>query len=74
MGAAQINVVLKGSGLLVGSDELVAGRFRHPDPAWLADNYFHDPDDDTWVARVEELLDQRSTLGLLPYGRSRPAG
>lgn len=73
VGAAQINVVLKGSGLLVGSDELLAGRFRHPDPAWLADNYFHDPDDDTWVARVEELLDQRSTLGLLPY-REVPAG
>lgn len=73
VGAAQINVVLEGSGLLAGSEELVAGRFRRPDPTWLDDNYFHDPDDDTWVARVEELLEQRSTLGLLPY-REVPAG
>jgi hypothetical protein len=72
VGAAQINVVLKGSGLLAGSDELVAGRFRRADEAWLQDNYFHDPDQDTWVPRVEELLEQRETLGLLPY-REAPA-
>ncbi len=72
VGAAQINVVLKGSGLLAGSEELVAGRFRRPDEAWLQDNYFHDPDQDTWVARVEELLEQRTSLGLLPY-REAPA-
>lgn len=72
VGAAQINLVLKGSGLLGSSDELVAGHFRHPDPTWLEDNYFHDPDDDTWVARVEELLNQRATIGLLPY-REVPA-
>lgn len=72
VGAAQINMVLRGSGLLAGSEELVAARFRHPDPEWLTDNYFHDPDDDTWVARVEELLRRRSADGLPPY-REVPA-
>lgn len=67
VGAAQINLVLRGSGLLAGSDALVAGHFRRPDPSWLEDNYFHDPSHDTWAARVEELLVQRETLGLLPY-------
>lgn len=73
VGAAQINLVLRGSGLLAGSETLVAGHFRRPDPGWLEDNYFHDPAEDTWVARVEELLAQRAAGGLPPY-REVPAG
>lgn len=67
VGAAQINEVLRGSGLLGPSTDLVAGRFRRPDPAWLADNYFHDPAEDTWVGRVRELVEQRRRAGLPPY-------
>ena len=73
VGAEQINLVLEGSGLLGPSDDLVAGHFHHVDPAWAADNYLHDPADDTWVGRVEELLEQRATIGLLPY-RTVPVG
>lgn len=73
VGAAQINLVLEDSGLLAPSGELVAGRFAKPDPDWLADNYFHDPRDDTWVERVEELVAQRESIGLLPY-REPPGG
>ena len=36
-----LNTVFVGSGLLGGRNEVVAGRFRHPHPAWLRDNYFH---------------------------------
>lgn len=50
---AMINLVFEGSGLLGTLDDLVALRFRRPDPAWLRDNYFHETNDDDWVARVE---------------------
>lgn len=69
--ARTINLVLQDSGLLATSDELVAGRFRQPDPAWCADHYFHDPDDPAWrdrdwVTLIEELVQRRSAEGLPP--------
>lgn len=73
VGAAQINAVLEGSGLLGSADDLLAGRFRHPDARWLEDNYFHGPDEDTWTLRVQELLERRRAVGLPPY-RELPAG
>ncbi|WP_229053672.1 DUF6716 putative glycosyltransferase [Aeromicrobium sp. Leaf350] len=65
--ARQINLVFEDSGLLHDSSELVAGRFHHPDPAWQADNYFHDPADDTWLTELAALLEQREREGLAPY-------
>jgi len=51
--AATINVVFEGSGLLGTLDDLVALRFRDPDAAWMADNYFQAEDD--WVDVAERL-------------------
>jgi hypothetical protein len=59
-----INTVFEGSGVLAPSEELVAGRFRHPEPGWLDDNYFHPRSDDDWAATVEELIAVRDSAGL----------
>ncbi|MBN8204650.1 hypothetical protein JF550_01615 [Microbacterium esteraromaticum] len=56
---AMLNHVFTGSGLLGGADDVVARRFRHPDPAWAATNYFHDPRDSGWWAQVRMLVAQR---------------
>ena len=45
-----LNTVFVGSGLFGDADDVVARRFRHPDPAWLDENYFHDPAASTWWA------------------------
>lgn len=65
-----INSVFVGSGLLAGSRELVTGRFRHPDPAWLDDNYLHDPADADWAAQAAELVAARDA-GMLPLRPQR---
>ncbi|MFB4352690.1 hypothetical protein RAC69_06030 [Microbacterium sp. LS_15] len=66
-----LNTVFVGSGLLGGRGEVIAGRFRHPLPAWLRDNYFHHPAESTWWSRVEELVARRRA-GRLP-ARTVPA-
>lgn len=71
VGASQINLVLEGSGLLGDADDLVAARFRHPDPGWLDRNYFHDPAENTWLGAVEELLAIRRATGLPPRAELR---
>lgn len=75
-----INTVFIGSGLLAGADDVVARRLRHPDPTWLADNYFHDPEDDTWVEMARDLVGRRRRGDLEPRpervgfgGRAREA-
>ena len=60
-----INETLADADLLAGEDDVVARRFRHPDPEWLDENYFHAPEADDWTAHVEALLAQRSA-GRLP--------
>ncbi|HEY9309340.1 MAG TPA: DUF6716 putative glycosyltransferase, partial [Microbacterium sp.] len=60
-----INETLADADLLAGEDDVVARRFRHPDPEWLDENYFHSPDADDWTDHVEALLAQRSA-GRLP--------
>ena len=65
--ARQINLVFEDSGLLHASDELVEARFHHPYAAWRADNYFHSPDDDTWLTELATLLETRDREGLPPY-------
>jgi hypothetical protein len=51
-----INTVFEGSGLFGNCGDLVEGRFRHPNAAWLDDNYFHAAENNDWVAGVDELL------------------
>ncbi|MBW9120674.1 hypothetical protein JNB63_11255 [Microbacterium trichothecenolyticum] len=60
-----INETLADADLLGSEDDVVARRFRHPDPEWLDENYFHAPDTDDWTIHVEALLAQRSA-GRLP--------
>lgn len=67
VGPEQINLVFEGSGLLGTTQDLVEARFRRPDEAWLADNYFHDRSENTWIARIESLLAVRRTRGLPAY-------
>ena len=67
VGVSQINLALEGSGLLGSTADLMAGRFGSPRPQWCADNYFHDPAEDTWLPRVTTLVRQRRAGGLSPY-------
>lgn len=60
-----LNTVFSGSGLLAGADAVIARELRHPDPAWLTDNYFHDAADDTWLDLLSELVARRAA-GALP--------
>jgi hypothetical protein len=60
-----INQVFLDSGLLAGEEDVVARWFRHPERAWLAENYFHDEALDDWTQRIVELVDQRRA-GRLP--------
>jgi hypothetical protein len=52
-----INPVFTGSGMFGGRDDVVERRFRHPEPAWLDDNYFHAEDD--WVTTLDALVAAR---------------
>ncbi len=61
-----INPVFVGSGLLAGEAAVVSRDFRHPDAAWLADNYFHDPSLDAWFERLQSLVTQRRSGRLAP--------
>lgn len=61
-----LNTVFVGSGLLGGRSEVVAGRFRHPHPDWLRDNYFHPESESTWWERVEQLVALRRAGALPP--------
>lgn len=63
-----LNTVFIGSGLLGGRSEVVAGRFRHPHPDWLRDNYFHPEAESTWWERVQQLVALRRA-GSLPARR-----
>lgn len=59
-----INTVFEGSGLFGSTGDLVAGRFRTADAAWLADNYFHGRDDDDWIGRLDALAAAREIVPL----------
>jgi hypothetical protein len=67
--AELINEVFTGSGLLGGTAELMARNFHDPDPAWLADNYFHDPSQNTWIASIEGLVAENRAGTLQPLPR-----
>jgi len=69
-----INMVFAGSGLLRSADDVVARRFGRPAPAWLADNYFHDPREDTWLRETGELVKRRARGALAPRDVPRIVG
>lgn len=71
--AELINVVFEGSGLLGSEDDVIARRFRLPDPGWLEDNYFHDPDADTWIRMLEELVARPRPREVPRISRAREA-
>jgi len=60
-----INETLADADLLAGEADVIARRFRHPDPEWLDENYFHPPADDDWTAAVARLVARRAD-GTLP--------
>jgi hypothetical protein len=61
---AMINTVFEGAGVFGSTTDLVAGRFRHADQAWLADNYFHEPEADDWASRLAALVEAREIVPL----------
>jgi hypothetical protein len=63
--AKLINPVFEGSGLFGGEEAVVRREFRHPDPAWLDDNYFHPVEDDDVAVQLEALVAARRQ-GVLP--------
>lgn len=66
---AMITTVFDGSGLIGSLDDLAAGRFRTPNAAWLRDNYFHDPGEDTWLSELAELAAApREPIDIEPFG------
>lgn len=69
-----INPVFRGSGLFGGREEVVRRDFRHPDPAWLDDNYFHDPAADDWARTLERLVRARRDGRLAPRSSHLPRG
>jgi hypothetical protein len=66
---ALINEVFVDSGLEGTADDLVHGRFGSVRPEWMADNYFHAPEDDDWADRAEALMTLRDAGALV----DRPA-
>jgi hypothetical protein len=63
--AKLINPVFEGSGLFGGEEAVVRREFRHPEPAWLDDNYFHPVEDDDVAVQLEALVAARRQ-GVLP--------
>ncbi|GAA2046136.1 hypothetical protein GCM10009819_37350 [Agromyces tropicus] len=62
--SAMINTVFEDAGLFGSTLDLVEGRFRHAEPGWLADNYFHAADADDWAARMGALVEAREIVPL----------
>jgi hypothetical protein len=63
--ASLINETLADAELLAGEADVIARRFRHPDPEWLDENYFHAPADDDWTTMLQRLIARREA-GTLP--------
>ncbi|KZE95072.1 hypothetical protein AVP42_00536 [Agromyces sp. NDB4Y10] len=66
---AMINTVFEGAGVFGSTTDLVAGRFRYADAAWLADNYFHEPQESDWARRLTALVEAREIVPLPPLER-----
>jgi len=63
--AKLINPVFERSGLFAGEEAVVRREFRHPEPAWLDDNYFHPVEADDVAVQLEALVTARRQ-GVLP--------
>ena len=63
--AKLINPVFEGSGLFGDEGAVVRREFRHPEPAWLDDNYFHPAEADDVAVQLEALVAARRQ-GVLP--------
>ncbi|GAB3686657.1 DUF6716 putative glycosyltransferase [Angustibacter aerolatus] len=63
-----LNLAFEGSRCFGSLDDLREGRFHHPSPEWLRDNYFHDPSDDDLVPVLKDLVHQARTVGLPTRG------
>ena len=69
-----INPVFEGSGLFGDAEAVARRRFRHPDPTWLADNYFHAVESDDVAGQLQALVAARRQ-GVLPaHEPARRAG
>jgi hypothetical protein len=66
-----LNKVFTGSGLLGTLEDLKAGRFFHPEPGWLRDNYFHQQD--TPLGDLLALYAGRARAGKLVMSEERLA-
>ena len=64
-----INTVFEGSGLFSSAAALIHGEARHPRLEWLGDNYFHGPDADDWLSRLDALVARRRAAGLVLAAR-----
>jgi len=76
--AEALNLVFAGSGCTgplagLAADPAAGSGLRRPDPAWLADNYFHPDEDADWLVRLQALVDRRATGGLPAVPRVAPA-
>lgn len=69
-----INTVFEDSGLFGDEEDVVARRLRHPDPAWLRDNYLHDHADDDWARQLTGLVARRRADALPPRPPLRRRG
>lgn len=69
-----LNRVFEESGLLGSADDVVARRFRHPDPRWATTNYFHDPRDSLWWDQTRRLVSLRRQGRLPARTVPRPRG
>jgi hypothetical protein len=61
-----INLVFVGSSCLAGLDAVQTADFRHPEKWWLADNYFHPVEDNTWITMLDELVKMAASGSLPP--------
>jgi hypothetical protein len=64
-----INEVFVGSGLLGSAGDLMDGVFHTPSSRWLDDNYFHEEAEDTWIPRLELLVEGNRRGALAPKAR-----
>jgi hypothetical protein len=64
--AEMINLVFEGSGCLGTLADLSAGRLQPADSAWMAANYFHPAEQNTWLSQLDGLLADRAAGRLDP--------
>jgi len=70
VGRGLINTVFEDSGLFGSSEDLMSGRFHHPEPEWLDDNYFHAASTNNWVDGIRKLAALRE-IAEQPIKRQR---